>query len=399
MTDSAPKTLGDIHEEAGVQGKLRIAFMLTPVEFGGAERVCMTLLKNIDRDRFDVVPILLTRPWETDNLFVRELRKEGYEFCEIPVALRETGDYLRVLRCYKLVWRLLKSRKFDLLHTHGYFADIVGIPVARLNGLPSLATCHGYISNTWKVRLYNAVDRAALAFGTEILAVSEGIRQGLLDFGLSPGRVRVVVNAVGSSESGKATQADRETGRAHGGIGRDDFVVGYVGRLSPEKGLSHLLTACAELARGGVPLRALIIGDGPQRNELEQLSRQLNLGDRVIFAGFQEDIAQWLACMDVFVLPSLTEGTPMALLEAMAHGIPAVASAVGGVPQIIKHGETGLLVSPGSAGEIGSAVLALQKDPATRRTLAHNARTLARTRYGIAEWIGRIEAIYGNLAK
>src|SRR6266571_8007363 len=133
--------------------------MLTPVAFGGAERVCLTLLKNINRERFDIVPILLTRPWEKDNVFARELRKEGYEICEIPVALRETGDYLRVPRCYKLVWRALKDRGFHLLHTHGYFADIVGIPVARLNGLPSLSTCHGYIPSTWKVQLYNALDR------------------------------------------------------------------------------------------------------------------------------------------------------------------------------------------------------------------------------------------------
>src|SRR5688572_9053349 len=230
-------TLRGIPEKASVDRRIRVAFMLTPVEFGGAERVCMTLLKSINRERFDIFPILLTRPWEKDNMFVRELRKEGFEICEIPVVLRETGDYLRVPRCYKLVWRTLKDGGFDLLHTHGYFADIVGIPVARLNELPSLSTCHGYIPTTWKVQLYNVLDRIALKFGTQVLAVSEAIKQGLVDSGLSPDKVQVVVNAVGSATDGDMTQANREALRKSHGIESTDFVLGYVGRLSTEKGL------------------------------------------------------------------------------------------------------------------------------------------------------------------
>ncbi len=399
MISSRLKTHRGIPEKAGVRRRIRVAFMLTPVAFGGAERVCLTLLKNINRERFDIVPILLTRPWEKDNVFARELRKEGYEICEIPVALRETGDYLRVPRCYKLVWRALKDRGFHLLHTHGYFADIVGIPVARLNGLPSLSTCHGYIPSTWKVQLYNALDRIALKFGTQVLAVSEAIKQDLVHAGLSPGRVQVVVNAVGPATDRDMTHANREAGRKSHGICSTDFVLGYVGRLSAEKGLKYLLTACAELVTSGVPLRALIIGEGPQRNELGQLSRQLGLADRVVFVGFQEDVVQWLSCMDVFVLPSLNEGTPMALLEAMAHGVPAVASAVGGVPQVIKHGETGILVSPGRAEEISKATLALFGDPAARQKLAENALVLVRTRYGVEQWIGRIEIEYQSLSR
>ena len=373
--------------------------MLTPVEFGGAERVCLTLLKNINREQFDIVPILLTRPWERDNLFVRGLRKEGYEICEISVALRKTRDYLRVPRCYKLAWRALRGRKFHLLHTHGYFADIVGIPVARLSGLPSLSTCHGYIPMTWKVRLYNFLDRIALKFGTKVLAVSDALKQNLVDSGLNPGRVQVVENAVGSATDRDITRANRETGRKSHGISSTDFVLGYVGRLSAEKGLKYLLMACADLVASGVPLRALIIGEGPQRKELEQLSTQLGLGDRVLFAGFQEEVPEWLHCMDVFVLPSLTEGTPMALLEAMAHGVPTVASTVGGVPQVIKHGETGILVSPGRAEEISRTTLALFGDPAARQKLAENALALVRTRYGIEQWIGRMEMEYQRLAR
>jgi glycosyltransferase involved in cell wall biosynthesis len=169
--------------------------------------------------------------------------------------------------------------------------------------------------------------------------------------------------------------------------------------VSVEKGLIHLLAACAQLLRDGVPLKVLIVGDGPQKKKLEQLSLELGLGDRVVFAGFREDIAEWILCMDVFVLPSLTEGTPISLLEAMAYGVPVIASAVGGVPQVIKHGESGILVSPGKAEEISNAVLALFKDPAARRKLAQNALLLVKTRYNTEQWIGRIEMEYQSIAR
>ena len=399
MIGSRLNTLRGIPEQAGVERRIRVAFMLTPVEFGGAERVCLTLLKSINRERFDVVPILFTRPYERDNMFVRHLREVGYDCCEIPVALQEHGDYLRVARCYKLVWRQLRTRDVDLVHTHGYLADIVGIPVARLNGIPTLSTCHGFIPTTWKVRLYNALDRIVLKFGTQVMAVSEAIKQDLVDSGLSSGRVQVVANAVSAAIDRDMTHANREAGRKSHGIRSTDFVLGYVGRLSAEKGLKYLITACAELVASGIPLRALIIGEGPQRNELEQLSRQLGLGDQVVFAGFQKDVAQWLPCMDVFVLPSLTEGTPMALLEAMTYGVPAVASAVGGVPEMIKNGETGILVPPGKAEEISNATLALFRDPAQRQKLSQNAITFARTRYSVEQWIGRIEMEYQKLSR
>jgi len=385
--------------EVDLENRIRVAVMLTSVDFGGIERVCLTLLKSINRERFDVVPILLTRPWGNENSFVRELRKEGYDVCEIPLALRRKRDYLRIARCYKLVWEALQGRGFHLLHTHGYFADIVGIPIARLISLPSVSTCHGYIPSTWRVRLYNAADRITLRFGTAVLAVSEAIRQDLVGSGVSPGRVRVVANAVDSRETRKMTDVDREAIRRSHGVRGPDFVVGYVGRLSAEKGLKYLLTACAELITFHVPVRVLIIGAGPQRNELERLAQDLGLEDRVVFGGFQEDVLQWLFCMDVFVLPSLTEGTPMALLEAMDCGVPVVASAVGGVPQIVKHNETGILVSPGRADEISRATLALFGDAVVRRRLADNALALVRTHYGIKQWIGRIEAEYERLSR
>lgn len=373
--------------------------MLTPVEFGGAERVCLTLLKHINRQRFDLFPILLTRPWEQDNVFVRELRKAGYSYSKVPVALRPQGDFLRVARCYRIVYKIIKGRSFDLLHTHGYFANIVGIPIAKKLGLPCVSTCHGYITNDWKLAIYNALDLAALRFANTVIAVSEGIRRQLVTRRLNDNRILVIPNAANNNahSQGSAQTRIKEDLRSHLTIGKEEFILGYVGRLSAEKGLRHLLTASSQLTEKGLSLRTLIVGDGPQRSELELLAQDLKIRERVIFTGFQEDIHRWLICMDAFILPSLTEGTPMALLEAMAQGVPVIATAVGGVPEVIESGESGILVSPGKPGAIAEAVLALYSDELTRNRIADNACYLIKTKYGIGPWMNRIERAYSDL--
>ncbi len=154
---------------------VKVAVLLTPVEFGGSERVCLNLLRNIDRDRFSVSPILLNRPWEPDNVFAQKLRNEGYIFKEIPVAMRRGEGIWQVVQSYRLLHAYLARGGFDLLHTNGYFADLIGVPAARALCIPCIATCHGFIGNTTKLRFYNWLDRFALRFASRIMAVSEGV--------------------------------------------------------------------------------------------------------------------------------------------------------------------------------------------------------------------------------
>lgn len=394
-----PSFSREVVTEDAMDRRVKVAFMLTPVEFGGAERVCLTLLKNINRQRFDLFPILLTRPWEHDNMFARELRKEGYDYCEVPVALRLKGDFLRIARCYKFVHTIMKGRTFDLLHTHGYFADIVGIPVAKKLRLPCISMCHGYVTTGKKLAIYNALDRLALRFTDKVVAVSEGIRRHLVKKGMDDKRIVVIQNAVDIAGSNGSAHKIRQEQRARLTLGKEEFVLGYVGRLSEEKGLRYLFTACSQLAEKGLSLKTLIVGEGPQKRELEHLAEELKIRESVIFTGFQEDIRRWLLCMDAFVLPSLTEGTPMALLEAMACGVPVIATSVGGVPQVIDRGESGVLVAPGKPEEITSAVLALYCDELVRKKLSANACSLLKTKYGIDQWISRIEGEYLNLRR
>jgi len=376
---------------------IKTAYILTPIEFAGAESVSLAFLRHVDRSRIDIRPLTLVRPWEPENRFIRCLEQENYAVSTIPVATRprtEGRDYLRVLRCYQMVHTFLKKGAFDLVHTHGYFADIVGIPAAKQLNIPTLSTCHGFISNNLKYKFYNLCDRIALRFSTRVIAVSQGIKMNLVNHGVCASQITVIQNAVQDAGDPDTFRRNRQTMRERLGIREEEFLVGYVGRLSEEKGIRHLMKACAMLQDEGVPVKAVIIGEGPQLSELQSLADSNNLKDAVLFAGFQNNIAAWLPALDVFVLPSLTEGTPLSLLEAMSSGIPVVASSVGGVPQVVQTGQNGILVPPGMPSEIHGAVRRLYENGAFRNKLIREARTTVREKYSIKDWVNKVEQEY-----
>jgi glycosyltransferase involved in cell wall biosynthesis len=375
----------------------RIAYILTPITFGGAEKVSLNFLRTVDRNRFDVQPILLTRPWEEEPYFACELQQLGYAYDTIPVGLKASGDRLRVPR---VAWRLhsiLKHGAFNLVHTHGYFADICGLPVARLLAINSISTCHGFIANDRKLSIYNLLDKYALRLSRAVIAVSEGIKDELTRSGIQNLRIEVIPNAVEPPAGEEELRARRQEKRRSLAIAPHEHLVGFLGRLSEEKGLTYLIEAAAELRDAAVPVKLLLIGDGPERSPLEQLVRARGLESMVIFAGFQTDIENWLPAFDSFVLPSLTEGTPMALLEAMAVGVPVIATAVGGVPKVVTDGVNGFLVPPGEVGPLSEKIQMLIENPDLKRRLSIEGINTIKRNYDIFSWCRRIENLYDGI--
>ena len=376
---------------------IRIAYILTPVEFGGSETVSLTFLKNVDRSQFDIYPILFIRPWEEDNVFIKQLEKENYPIFKIPVAKRPKSggrDYFRIVRCYKRLHSVLSEGSFHLIHTHGYFADILATLAAILLRIPRISTYHGLISNDKTLMFYNILDHIILRFSNEIIAVSEEIKDELIRIGIKGTRIKVILNAVPTKVDDTISSQNRQKIRGLFGIKEEEFVVGYVGRLSQEKGIKHLIESTSLLIESGIPIKVLIIGDGPQRKELEALASEQEAKQEIIFSGFQENIENWFPAMDVFVLPSLTEGTPMALLEAMAFGLPVVASAVGGVPRIIESGKNGILVSGGNPVKLKDTIKKLYENKSLRENISKEARTTVKVKYDVKSWAKKIENEY-----
>jgi glycosyltransferase involved in cell wall biosynthesis len=224
--------------------------------------------------------------------------------------------------------------------------------------------------------------------------VSDGIRDELIIRGIQDSRIRVIPNAVAPHCGTEEMLTYRLEKRRSLNIALQEYVVGYTGRLSEEKGLIYLVGAVANLRDAAVPVKLLIVGDGPERLALEQLVRDRGLENLVIFAGFQTDVEKWLPVLDVFILPSLTEGTPMALLEAMAASVPVIATAVGGVPKVITDGVDGLLVPSGNVGAISEKILCLKDDSELQRRLGRAGFDTVTCKYAINSWCQAIEGLY-----
>ena len=367
--------------------------MATVTDFGGSERVVLTLIKNINSDLFEVVPVIFTRTKLLDTAFFHELNKAGSKYHTI-FADKQRIKYINPVTNIIKAYRVVRKGGFDLIHTHGYRCDFIGIVLAKLTGLPIVSTCHGFISNDANLRFYNKLDLFMLKHANRVMAVSEGIKQDLILSGVRESRISLVQNAVERNENGTFFAVRRRDKRQQLNIDGNEFVVGYVGRLSEEKGIKYLLQAHLSLAKAGLPVKMVLIGDGPQKGELEKLVDGSGIKNSVRFAGFQPQIETWFPAMDVFVLPSLTEGTPMALLEAMNEGIPVIASAVGGVPQVLDPGRNGLLVPPGNSEQIAEAIRDLFADETLRQRLSDNGRRTIAERYNIADWVNKVETEY-----
>ena len=379
--------------------RVKIAYILTPILFGGAEKVSLNFLREIDRDRFDVLPILLVRPWEDDPFFAREIIRFGYAFKKVPVALDPRGGPLRVPRVACMLYSLLRGGSFDLIHSHGYFADICSSPSSHFLKIKHISTCHGFIATDNKLKLYNLIDKLVLKYCDKVIAVSEGIKNELLKSHIKENRIEVMQNAVSTCFTQDQIICIRAEIRKNLGIRSCEHVIGYLGRLSEEKGLPYLIEAFAVLFHSSLPVKLLLVGDGPEKSAIEEMCRSKGIGKGVIFAGFQTEVEKWLAALDVFVLPSLTEGTPMALLEAMAMQVVVAASNVGGVPKVVNNGLNGLLFPPGQSLPIQNAIEELLKNSNLRNKLAKNGYETVRSKYNVKDWCYKIEQCYTDTLK
>ncbi len=231
--------------------------------------------------------------------------------------------------------RVIRERRVAILHTHEFFMNTVGLVASLSTGVPLVATVHGknYYADQFRRRVaYRLVGR----FAGQMIAVSENIRFFLAEqVGIPSDRIRVVPNGVGLDEEPPRERLSAL--RTSLGLDQDSKVVGTVGSLYPVKGHTYLMDAVAPVVRRFEHVVFLIVGRGGLREELEAQARRLGIARHLRFLGHREDVRDLLALCDIFVLPSLSEGMPLALLEAMAAGLSCVATKVGGISEVVDH--------------------------------------------------------------
>jgi glycosyltransferase involved in cell wall biosynthesis len=251
---------------------------------------------------------------------------------------------------------------------------------------------HGYTQTDLKVRAYNQVDRWSLRHAAHVVTTSEPFAATLALRGVSAERITVLHNGVRVMSATPAAVASVARSLA---LQPGERVVLSVGRLSREKGQEYLLRAAAAGARN---VRLVVVGDGPDRPYLEKLAASLGLASRVTFAGLINDVAPYYGLADVFALPSLSEGSPNALLEAMAWGLPVVATHVGGVPEIALDGKTALLGPPRDPAFLSRAVERLLGDRELAGRLGSAAKATVLDRHTPEQRVAALSGLYAAIA-
>jgi glycosyltransferase involved in cell wall biosynthesis len=323
----------------------------------------------------------------TAGTFLELAEQEGFTTRVVP--LRGALDIRSLIR----LARMLRAERADVLHTHVHFSlNVLGRVAGRTAGARVIA--HMHIENVFRAggparRAQMALDNATARLCSRIIAVSGATAGTLVRQGYPAGRVVVVHNGIETSTTVEPSRPPE--------VPEGAPLLLHVGRLAPVKGQRELIEAVARLSH--VDASALLVGKdletgGAYERELRARAAELGVGERVVFAGYRDDVPALLAAADIFVLPSWVEGLPLTVLEAMAAGRPVVASRVGGTPEVVADGETGILVPPGDVGALAHAVDYLLADPERARRLGESGRRRVEEHFSLAAMSERVLAEY-----
>jgi glycosyltransferase involved in cell wall biosynthesis len=320
----------------------------------GAERVVLDLAGYFSKRDWDSRVVAIDCPGADALLDLAQ--RQGLGTHKLRAANRSLLHTLRDLRDY------IAREKIDVVHAHGYKADTLlqwaGVP----RGTRTVSTCHTWYSDSWRMKFYEWLDKRSLRRFDAVVVVSPQLQREVLDFGIAPQRVTLIRN--GTAAPTPAADA-RERVRREFAFAEDDCVLVRVGRLANSKGNDILLeTLAAQPLLKDVKL--LFVGDGEERDALRQLADARGLGPRVSFAGYRADIADLLAAGDLFVLPSIKEGLPIALLEAMGSRLPIVSTDAGAIPIALENGRNSWVVPAGDREALGVALVQAVMRPDVR---------------------------------
>jgi glycosyltransferase involved in cell wall biosynthesis len=374
----------DVDEQGQAGRPARIVFWAGSFERAGTQRFLVELLKRMDRRRFDPTVFSLRSRGE----LLSEIKRQG-----IPVYEFGTGRGILSAE----TWRglsgataQLRRDRVDILSCVLGITTLFGPVVGRLAGVPVVVNNQRNLAyrrmGRFEEAFYRFVNRRLV---DAVLVNSESARRELLTRFAVPS-AKVVRTGVGIDLAPFADAPRDESLASELGLS-GHAVVGIVGKLSAVKGHQHFLAAAALIARSHDAVRFLIVGDGPRRIELEQQAAELGIAEATRFVGAREDVPALLKLMDVFVLSSLSEGAPNAIMEAMAAGVPVVATRVGGVPELVADGSTGILVEPRDPVALADAIADLLDDRTRAILMGRSGQSVARERFDIGAAVDEVE--------
>ncbi len=343
----------------------------------------LKLALGLDPDRYDVKVVCL----RSRTPFLQEFREQGVE-----VIVLGMGRYFEIRPLWRL-YSLFRKERVDLIHTHLYRDAVYGRVIARLAGVKGvISTLHN--SYVWRARSQLLLDRLTSIFADRITAVSDAVRKFAIEREHMPARKLITVyNGI---DTGQFKISSQETAavRRELDLSPGQLAVGTMGELTKQKGYRYLLEAIPEILKSAPSVKFFIAGEGELKKSLLALRDKLGLQSSVSFLGFRDDVPRLLSAFDIFVLPSLWEGLPVALIEAMAAGKPIVATDVDGNCEVTGRDTAGIAVDPRDPPALSRALLELLGDPELRRRLGDAGMERAQKLFDVRIMIERYQDLY-----
>jgi len=350
-----------------VSRKYRVLHLIDSGGLYGAERVILNLSLEMRESPFISIVGMFTNNRSVTPELGKVAKDLGIQTSYIP--LRSKFNPLNIF----IVINFLKKNRLDIIHSHGYKPTILAYLPSVFLKIPLISTCHLWFKEDWKLKIYYKIESMVIKHLPVVTGVSEEICHQIVAKGVDKERVKLIHNGINIKNYGISPNPSTVSAKKELNIKEGDFVIGTVGRLAKQKSHYSLLNAMKILNDMNIKVKCIIIGDGYLRNKLEKEKSKLGLNANVFFLGFREDVLNLITLMDVFIMTSLKEGFPMALLEAMALKKPIISTPVGDVEKLLQHGENGLVYQVGDIYSLVDHITALKKDREYRLRLGNAA--------------------------
>jgi glycosyltransferase involved in cell wall biosynthesis len=381
-----------MRSEVTLIGRINLAHIRDSSGLYGAEQVILALAQHVDHKRFNFLLVCLQDKEGSAQPLIQRAKELGIQVEVVAVSSTFDGNAVKALRT------ILRDRTIHILHTHDFKSTLYGMLSSINMSVKRVATVHGSVKHSFKIRTSLFLEEQILRYMFDrAIAVAEDIQLQLRRKGFREEQVRLIPNGIDLSlfDSQLPTVGKQDSR----GVNKGAPVFGVVGRLVSDKGHVVFLNALARIKQNHRKVRALIVGSGPLREEIQNEIRHLGLEESVVLCGVRDDMPAVYRQIDCIVIPSLREGLPYVLLEAMANKIPVVASRVGDIPRLIWHGETGYLVPPENVDELQKHMMMVLENPDLSAKLAESGYRLVREGFSATRMVKEVEGVYELLMR
>ena len=355
--------------------KINILHLRSSGGFFGAEGVILNLAKSLQNSAFNSHVVCLDNQKNPHTELLDEAGKFG--ILAKGIICRSKFDLKAVFE----IRQLLKEQKIQILHCHDYKANLYGFLAGRFLNIKLVSTHHLWTHETAALKIYEFLDGILANFFHKVIAVSDEVRKEVSNFCINKKRLITIYNGIDLTRYSECLNGKRI--REEFKISSSYKIIGSVGRFTTQKGFDYFLEAAKNVLKIVPKVIFLIVGDGILRKHLEEKAQGLGIRNNVIFTGVRSDMADIYNCMDIFVLPSIREGLPLAILEALAMKKPVIATNISGVSTVIRSGITGILLEPKDINGLANTMIGLLKDKKKADVLASNGRRLIEDKFSV----------------